>query len=137
MYCEYFGFSEKPFDVTPDPNFLYLSPAHEEMLASILYGIQERPQLKTFNEISRGFYPALLALNLNTIIPFSFPWMLGRLIFSSAGSATGYVAIHYDICVCGLTSTSSFHFITSDKKKDLNKHLKLKFAGNISFIALV
>ena len=42
MYCDHFGFSEKPFDVTPDPNFLYLSPAHEEMLAAIIYGIQER-----------------------------------------------------------------------------------------------
>lgn len=34
--------NKKPFEVTPDPNFLYLSPAHEEMLASIIYGIQER-----------------------------------------------------------------------------------------------
>lgn len=42
MYCKYFGFSEKPFDVTPDPNFLYLSPSHAETLASIIYGIRER-----------------------------------------------------------------------------------------------
>ncbi|MCP3928865.1 MAG: AAA family ATPase, partial [Bacteroidetes bacterium] len=42
MYCKYFGFSEKPFDVTPDPHFLYLTPDHDEALASILYGIQER-----------------------------------------------------------------------------------------------
>ena len=42
MYCKAFGFSEKPFDVTPDPNFLYLSPEHKETLASIIYGIKER-----------------------------------------------------------------------------------------------
>ncbi len=42
MYCEYFGFSEKPFNITPDPSFLYLSPGHEELLTSIVYGIQER-----------------------------------------------------------------------------------------------
>jgi general secretion pathway protein A len=42
MYCNFFGFSEKPFDVTPDPKFLYLTPSHREMLASIKYGIQER-----------------------------------------------------------------------------------------------
>ena len=41
MYCEYFGFKEKPFNITPDPDFLYLSPGHEEMLAAIIYGIQE------------------------------------------------------------------------------------------------
>ena len=42
MYCDYFGFSEKPFNITPDPAFLYLSPGHEELLTSIVYGIQER-----------------------------------------------------------------------------------------------
>jgi general secretion pathway protein A len=42
MYCNFFGFSEKPFEVTPDPKFLYLSPAHREILASLLYGIKER-----------------------------------------------------------------------------------------------
>ncbi len=42
MYCNFFGFSEKPFEVTPDPKFLYLSPAHQEILASLIYGIQER-----------------------------------------------------------------------------------------------
>ena len=42
MYCEFYSFSEKPFDVTPDPRFLYLSPSHQEMLASLLYGIKER-----------------------------------------------------------------------------------------------
>jgi general secretion pathway protein A len=42
MYCNFFGFSEKPFEVTPDPKFLYLSPAHQEVLASLLYGIKER-----------------------------------------------------------------------------------------------
>jgi general secretion pathway protein A len=42
MYCSYYGFSEEPFDITPDPNFLYMSPGHEEVLTSIIYGIQSR-----------------------------------------------------------------------------------------------
>jgi len=42
MYCEYFGFTIKPFDVTPDYRFLYLTDEHREAMASILYGIQER-----------------------------------------------------------------------------------------------
>jgi general secretion pathway protein A len=42
MYCEHFGFTIKPFDVTPDYRFLYLTDEHREALASILYGIQER-----------------------------------------------------------------------------------------------
>ena len=42
MYCQFYGFSEKPFEVTPDPRYLYLSPSHREMLASLVYGINER-----------------------------------------------------------------------------------------------
>ena len=42
MYSRFFGFSEKPFDVTPDPKFLYLSQGHREMLATLIYGIRER-----------------------------------------------------------------------------------------------
>jgi general secretion pathway protein A len=39
MYLQYYGFKEQPFGVTPDPRFLYLSPAHREALASLYYGI--------------------------------------------------------------------------------------------------
>lgn len=42
MYCDFFGFNEKPFDVTPDPRFLFLTPGHREALASLIYGIHER-----------------------------------------------------------------------------------------------
>jgi general secretion pathway protein A len=42
MYCRFYGFSERPFEATPDPKFLYLSPTHREVLASLTYGIRER-----------------------------------------------------------------------------------------------
>ena len=42
MYCKHFGFSERPFEITPDAKFLYLTPGHREALASLLYGINER-----------------------------------------------------------------------------------------------
>lgn len=42
MYLDFFGFTEKPFDITPDTRFLYLSPEHEEVLGTLLYGIRER-----------------------------------------------------------------------------------------------
>ena len=40
MYLKFFGLSEQPFGVTPDPRFLYLSAAHREALASLQYGIE-------------------------------------------------------------------------------------------------
>lgn len=41
MFLDFFGLKEQPFGVTPDPRFLYLSPAHREGLASLYYGIEE------------------------------------------------------------------------------------------------
>src|SRR5438093_12927618 len=42
MYLTFYGLAEKPFNATPDPRFLYLSPAHREALAQLLYGVRER-----------------------------------------------------------------------------------------------
>jgi len=39
MYCEFFGFNEKPFTITPNPQFIYLSENHREAFAHLLYGI--------------------------------------------------------------------------------------------------
>lgn len=41
MYAEYFGLREKPFSITPDPAYVYMSPAHEEALGHLLYGTGE------------------------------------------------------------------------------------------------
>lgn len=39
MYTKYFGFNEKPFTLTPNPRFVYLSKHHKEAFAHLLYGI--------------------------------------------------------------------------------------------------
>jgi len=42
MYESFFGLDELPFELTPDPRFLWLSEAHQEGLASLYYGITRR-----------------------------------------------------------------------------------------------
>jgi general secretion pathway protein A len=42
MYNAYFGFSESPFNLSPDPAFFYRSVQHEEALANLIYGVQSR-----------------------------------------------------------------------------------------------
>jgi len=42
MYCKHYGFAEKPFNITPEPKFLYMTSGHREALATLLYGIHER-----------------------------------------------------------------------------------------------
>ena len=42
MYSAYFGLTENPFSLTPDPRFLFMSQRHREALAHLLYGMGER-----------------------------------------------------------------------------------------------
>jgi len=42
MYSDFFGFRIKPFDLTPDPGFLYLSHELREVLSTLKYGIIQR-----------------------------------------------------------------------------------------------
>jgi nucleoside-triphosphatase THEP1 len=42
MYQSYYGFKEMPFNITPDPKFLYLSPTHQEALQHLKFGVMER-----------------------------------------------------------------------------------------------
>jgi len=51
MYTSFFGFTENPFNLTPDPRYLFLSPYHKEALDHLLYGINER---KGFIAIAGG-----------------------------------------------------------------------------------
>ena len=41
MYTEFFGLNEKPFAITPDPRYLYMSVRHADALAHLIYGISE------------------------------------------------------------------------------------------------
>lgn len=47
MYCGFFGLSEKPFDVTMNPKFLYLNSGHREALSALTCAIGERRGLIT------------------------------------------------------------------------------------------
>ena len=42
MYCEYYGLIRRPFEMTPDPSFLYLGEAHREGLAMLQYAVESR-----------------------------------------------------------------------------------------------
>jgi general secretion pathway protein A len=42
VYLEYYGLTEPPFSITPNPRFLFFSPKHREAFNHLLYGIKER-----------------------------------------------------------------------------------------------
>ena len=41
MYTQFFGLNEKPFAITPDPRYLFMSERHGEGLAHLLYGVTD------------------------------------------------------------------------------------------------
>jgi general secretion pathway protein A len=42
VYYDFYGFNEPPFNITPDPRFLFLSEQHQDALNHLLFGIHER-----------------------------------------------------------------------------------------------
>ncbi len=55
VYLDFYGFAEKPFDLTPDPKYLYLSAKHKEVLAHLVFGLQENNGfLKIIGEVGTG-----------------------------------------------------------------------------------
>src|SRR3954470_3947909 len=45
MYEKFYGLAERPFDLTPNPRYLLLTPSHREALANLDYGIASRKGL--------------------------------------------------------------------------------------------
>src|SRR2546429_8839222 len=55
MYLTFYGLNEKPFNATPDPKFLYLTPGHREALAQLVYSVREnRGFLVLTGEVGTG-----------------------------------------------------------------------------------
>lgn len=42
MYKEFYGFSEAPFEISPNPKFLYMTPTHAGAMSSMIAGIEQR-----------------------------------------------------------------------------------------------
>ncbi len=54
MYEEFFGLKIRPFSKTPDPKFLFYSKAHEEALARLLHGVEEKELILLTGEVGSG-----------------------------------------------------------------------------------
>jgi general secretion pathway protein A len=76
MYKAFFGLITEPFNLSPDPSFLYRSPHHEEALSNLIYGVQSRKGfILLTGEVGTGKTTLLECLrdNLDSQhIPFAF-----------------------------------------------------------------
>ena len=72
MYQRYYGLREMPFNITPDPRFLFLGAGHEEALAHLRYGVEERKGfIAIVGEVGCG-KTTLCRQFLNTLDPARF-----------------------------------------------------------------
>ena len=63
MYLDFYGFREKPFNLPPDPRFVFLSKNHREAFAHLLYGINNRAGfIALTGEVGSGKTTVLRAL---------------------------------------------------------------------------
>jgi general secretion pathway protein A len=77
MYEAFYGLSEPPFRLTPDPHYLYLSTHHREALGHLLFGIREGTGfIAVTGDIGTGKTTLLRALlrdlEANTIVGYIF-----------------------------------------------------------------
>lgn len=55
MYLSFYGLRQEPFNITPDPDFLFLSPSHKEAFAAVMYGVEQRKGFVTLTgEVGTG-----------------------------------------------------------------------------------
>ncbi|MDJ0786652.1 MAG: AAA family ATPase [Myxococcota bacterium] len=98
MYREFYGLVRRPFEMTPDPAFLYLGDAHKEGLATLLYGVQARKGFTLLSgEVGTGkttlLHALLSQLDPDTLSAFIFnprlePLDFFRLLFDELGIET-------------------------------------------------
>jgi general secretion pathway protein A len=95
MYHEYYGLVRSPFEMTPDPAFLYLGEVHREGLATLLYGVSARKGFVLLTgEVGTGkttlLHALLSKLDRDTLAAFLFnptlePLDFFRVLFDEYG----------------------------------------------------
>ncbi|MFZ4854957.1 MAG: ExeA family protein [Desulfuromonadaceae bacterium] len=89
MYCDFFGFTEKPFTITPNPHFIFLSSIHREAYARLLYGVDSHAGfIALTGEVGTG-KTTLLRTLLTQLDPEKYR---SALIFNSCVSAEQLLA---------------------------------------------
>jgi general secretion pathway protein A len=101
VYLDYYGLTEPPFDITPNPRFLFYSEKHREAFNHLLYGIKERKGfVQLTGEVGAGKTTLCRALLEELDGKFATALILNPIL--SAKELVKTIAIEYGLPVNGL-----------------------------------
>jgi general secretion pathway protein A len=148
MYTKFFGLKEKPFEITPDPRFLYSSANHKNALAHLIYAINEKRGFTVITgEVGTGktllVQTLLNRLNGNRQVAYLFNPQLGTEDFFQAiceeyeikvekGTKGEYLNhLHQFLLNCHTQNTNAILII--DEAHTLNPNLleEIRLLGNL------
>lgn len=128
MYNEYYGLVRAPFEMTPDPSFLYLGEAHREGLATLVYAVNSgKGFVMLTGEVGTGKTTLLHALlaQLDTKTNSAF-------IFNPRLDPLGFFRVLFDELDVGPPCDSKAEYLLA-----LNHYLIEKLAANERVLLIV
>jgi general secretion pathway protein A len=114
VYLEYYGLSEPPFDITPNPRFLFFSAKHREAFNHLLYGIRARKGfVQLTGEVGAGKTTVCRAMMEQLGSHFSSALILNPVL--SADELVKSVAMEFGLKIKGMDRLESLaelnHFL--------------------------
>ena len=80
MYEQYYGLAERPFDLSPNPRFLFFSKSHREALMHLRYGLTGRPGITVLigdagtGKTNQFIQPRVKNFGLTTTMDSAITW---------------------------------------------------------------
>ena len=108
MYLQHFGFKEKPFGITPDPDFLYFSEKHTSALAMLEYGLLEQSGITVITGDVGAGKTTLLRHLLRRIEESNITVGLISNVHESLGTLLNWIAFSFDLPHEGLDNVQLF-----------------------------
>jgi general secretion pathway protein A len=120
VYLEYYGLKEPPFDITPNPRFLFYSAKHREAFNHLLYGIRERKGfVQMTGEVGAGKTTLCRAMLEQLDGQFATALILNPIM--SAGELMKAVAVEFGLSVNGLDRLDTLAVINQFLLKQIER----------------